>query len=692
MAREFEFLPPTGASADSSESYRQTFCEEAGGYQSASTGKRWMFSEMKLGMQIGLSFVTILSLLLFTSVSSYISLKSSVEGFNDYQGVVNDTNFVNQLQPTLLMTQVGVANYLTHPDTGNIESVQHSKRQLFDLIANAPHLLQKSDLVNQAEKIGSVAVEYDNSFQQLVTLGGKIDEVHSELLNPNAEGMEATLAEILELAFKQRNVEVLNYDARLAGALARGRLFMAKFLKSSSREEANKAMEEMGERFGRHAAYLESNISDPQQEQLFEKFQNHWRLYQGGIKEIRDLIEQRDRLTKNGLDRLAPDMMETAGKMRNVMLSHQDAIGDRVKKSNEGVALTELLWLSVSTMLLGVLLAVFLTRAIKRPLGGEPAEMERIAKRIADGDLTVELQPSNNTGVYAAMVVMVAGLKDVISEIIDSIQQLTAFSEELSLVARESSQGMQQQRYETDKVVTAMTEMAASALEVARNTGIAVLAAGQSDRAADEGRKVVSAVVESINALAAEVDKVSSVIQELKIESESIGKVLDVIGAIANQTNLLALNAAIEAARAGEAGRGFAVVADEVRTLAQRTQLSTKEIQYIIERIQGSANRAVQVMEGGNKRVEGSVQQAALAGNALEAIIRSVASIRDMNLQIASTAEEQTVVADEMNRNIISINTAAIQTVQGATQTEEASRRLNGLAVQLKSLVERFQV
>lgn len=652
-----------------------------------------MFSEMKLGAQIGLGFAAILSLLLFISVSAYVGLKNSVDGFNDYQELANATNFVNQLQPALLMAQIGAANYVAHREAAGIEEYHQREKRLLELLGEAPRLLRHEELVAQAEKIGVAVTEYGRSFQQIVTLIEKSEKVRTQLLEPNAEGMETSLAVILDAAFKQENVEVLNFGSRVGAALARGRLFMAKFLQTSSHDEASKAMEEMGERFGRHAALLESAIDDEQQEKLLEKFQDHWRGYQRGIKEIRDLIDQRDRLIKEGLQRLGPEMTAAAGTIRDAVQADQMSIGEQVKKANEGSVLHELLWMSGGTMLLGIMLSVFLTRAIKRPLGGEPAEMERIAKRIAAGDLTMDFHAGPApTGVYAAMAAMVGSLKDLISQVVASTHQLTAFAEELARVARDTSHGMQQQQQETDKVATAMNEMAATVHEVARSTGNAVNAASQSDQAACEGRHVVGGVVDSINGLAGEVGKAANVIQELTTESEAIGKVLEVIGSIADQTNLLALNAAIEAARAGEAGRGFAVVADEVRSLAQRTQTSTKEIQQIVERIQGSANRAVDVMAGGNTRVAGSVRQAALAGDALDAIVHSVASIRDMNLQIASTAEEQAAVAEDMNRNIIAIKDATTQTALGAAHTEAASQQLTDLATQLQGLVERFHV
>lgn len=285
-----------------------------------------------------------------------------------------------------------------------------------------------------------------------------------------------------------------------------------------------------------------------------------------------------------------------------------------------------------------------------------------------------------------------SNIQSFMQDVVNSASQLTAAAEQMAAVTEQTNQGVRQQQSETDQVATAINEMSATVQEVARNAAEAAKAAHDADGEAVKGKQVVSATITAIDALAREVEKAATAIHKVESDSENIGTVLDVIRGIAEQTNLLALNAAIEAARAGEQGRGFAVVADEVRTLAQRTQQSTQEIQGMIERLQSGASDAVSVMEQGRKQAESSVQQADQAGRALEAITQAVATINDMNAQIASAAEEQSAVAAEVDRNIINISSVADQTAQGAQQTAAASEQLARLATELQSRVAKFKV
>ncbi|WP_283184174.1 MULTISPECIES: methyl-accepting chemotaxis protein [unclassified Pseudomonas] len=404
---------------------------------------------------------------------------------------------------------------------------------------------------------------------------------------------------------------------------------------------------------------------------------------QNRLDEMRTLINTR---IKDGTDQMGEQLNKLVAFNNTYAKTASAEAGEHYSN-----AVTGIIAVAVIAALMTVLLAWLLTRSIVTPLN----RALQAAETIAGGNLTKTIdidgkdEPARLLG---ALSTMQTNLRKTIEQIAGSATQLGAAAEELSTVTQEASRGLQQQNNEIDQAATAVNEMTAAVEEVARNAVSTSEASNQSTQAAREGRDRVVETVGAIQTMTHDVQNTSVMIEGLAAQGRDIGKVLDVIRAIAEQTNLLALNAAIEAARAGEAGRGFAVVADEVRALAHRTAQSTQEIEKMVAGIQNGTGHAVASMQQSNQRTQSTLEMARAAGVALEQITQSIQLINERNLVIASASEEQAQVSREVDRNLVNIRDLATQSAAGANQTSAATHELSRLAVDLNAMVARFVI
>nr|WP_122394331.1 methyl-accepting chemotaxis protein [Pseudomonas amygdali] len=383
-------------------------------------------------------------------------------------------------------------------------------------------------------------------------------------------------------------------------------------------------------------------------------------------------------------------------KMTTLGVSMLDTSNDliiRQNKSRDADSAKSVTMIAAATALalvLSILAAWVITRQITTPL----QETLEVVERVASGDLSRNLKVDRKDELgklQATIQRMTVSLRELVGGIRDGVTQIASAAEELSAVTEQTSAGVNSQKVETDQVATAMHEMTATVQEVARNAEEASEAAVAADRQARDGERVVNEAIAQIERLASAVGNSSEAMGALKQESDKIGSVLDVIKSVAEQTNLLALNAAIEAARAGEAGRGFAVVADEVRSLAQRTQKSTEEIEALIAGLQSGTQQATTVMDSSRELSTSSVELTRRAGGSLESITKTVSAIQAMNQQIAA-AEEQSATAEEINRSIINVRDVSEQTSAASEETAASSVELARLGNHLQLLVSRFTV
>jgi methyl-accepting chemotaxis protein len=437
-----------------------------------------------------------------------------------------------------------------------------------------------------------------------------------------------------------------------------------------------------------------STVYIPEERKLFEQFDGVEKQYFELQRKALELLRQEE---LGAAQDLLEQMNPVADKMNDLLAQlgqiNQKAAADARSESISTYesAKWAVIVLIIVAIIIAVAIAVLISRSVNQPL----SQAVLSARFIADGDLTQPLEVSGKdelTELSTALKQMQQKLRDAISHIASSSNQLASAAEELNVVTDESAKALQLQNDEVQQAATAITEMSSAVDEVAGTALQTSEASAQSATLAKDGtQKVVQtrSVIEKMNA---DVRQSTAVINTLAEKVSSINQVLEVIRNVADQTNLLALNAAIEAARAGEAGRGFAVVADEVRSLAHRTQTSTGEIEQMIQQVQSSAKEAVNAMQLISSNADNAQNVVKLAADALELIAENIMAISDQNHVIAGAAEEQSKVAREIDRNIVTISDLAAQTAAGSNQTTASATELSRLAIELNELVGKFKI
>ncbi|MEG8233558.1 methyl-accepting chemotaxis protein [Pseudomonas orientalis] len=509
------------------------------------------------------------------------------------------------------------------------------------------------------------------------------------------------LAAALESTFSNNLVSVSNTAATLNGLVAHNR-GLYRLLDAGNgdvaQQDRDRVRQDIANEVKRSQAAYTTYRATPLEDDeraAGDTFDQIWPTYLSSSERILSLLDKgqieqaRTELntTNNELFRQARELIRVMVESNNRQIKEGAVAADALRDS----ALTWMISGIVLAFIIAIIVGVLITRLITRPI----AQAVASAQRIADGDLTqtISTERTDEAGqLLVALSDMQGGLKHTLLEIANASDQLASAAEELSAVTEESTRGLTRQNDEIQQAATAVNQMTAAVDEVAGNAVSTSQASSQATTEAEEGREQVAQAVSGMNSMVVEINDSTKSVEGLASQVREIGKVIDVIRGIADQTNLLALNAAIEAARAGEQGRGFAVVADEVRALAHRTQVSTVDIEKMIGEVQVGADGAVAAMNKSLSWANNTQVLAQNAGEALQRITASVAKINERNLVIASASEEQAQVAREVDRNLLNIQDLSTQTAAGAHQTNASSQDLSRLATSFSVLVGKFKL
>lgn len=651
-----------------------------------------MINKLKLNTQLQISFGLIISLLIITSVIAYTGLSKTYNGFVDYRGLARDTNLAGRVQANMLMMRLSVLSFLNTRSENAIEQFNERNSKMNAFLNEAEIEIQAPKRAELIRKVVSEVGDYESAFSSVVDLYKKRNDVVTAKLDPKGLAMRKATTDIIESAYKDGDPDAAFYASRVQEHLLLGRLFVTKYLVTNAVKDAERAIDELENKMLTALTRLDEQIQNPERRKLLAIVSESLREYLQGFKSVKSIIENRNDLINNTLNQVGPAVANHIEEVKLSVKHDQDQLGPEVQSGAESAN-----WLvgivSVIAVLIGLICAIAMGKIIRRPIGGEPARIAEIANELSKGDFSQNLPlQDKDSGIYRSVVEMSRELQTLIFSMLTTSNSLTESATDSSIIASKNAERVLEQKNMTDQVVVAVEEMSAGIQEIVNNASESAKKSELGLEEADKGRITVQETLESITSLASDLSDAMSVITELEKQSNEIGSVVEVIQGISEQTNLLALNAAIEAARAGEQGRGFAVVADEVRTLAQRTQQSTTEIQTIIQNLQLGTTKTVEVMERSTTQAKETVERSKTVDVALESIQSLINDIACMNSQVATAVDQQSKVTDEISTNVTSISDQLDETTEAVSDAQLASDKVKELSNELNTMASSFKV
>jgi len=606
---------------------------------------------MKVSNLLAIGFGLVLTIMVIISVISFNGLGTAVDGFTEYRGLARDTNLAGRVQANMLLVRLYAKDYILKHSDAAVDKFKARHKVLDGLVQDAEKEIQKPERAKLVAYVVGAIDQYDKAFDKVVVFMNKRNAVVKGQLDPNGLAMRKAITAIMESAYRDKDPDAAFYAGRVQESLLLARLFVAKYLTTNDQKDADRAHKELDEALTERAKVLDENIQNPIRRGLLADFYKAKEVYSTALDEINNIIVERNKVIKDELDTIGPQVAKATEDVKLSVKKDQDILGPQVQDHNEQSS-SMVVYSSIAGIIVAIILAWWIVVLIKRPLGEEPAVLQGIAQQIAAGKLNIHFDTKGKqpSGVFAEMIEMSQHLKEIVGNVISTANSMAQASGQVSESTQNLSSGASEQAASVEETSSSLEEMSANVNQNADNAKQTEKMAESAAKQAQQGGEAVKETVSAMKAIA-----------------EKIGIIED----IAYQTNLLALNAAIEAARAGEHGKGFAVVAAEVRKLAGRSEEAAGEISDL-------AKNSVSVSEK--------------AGSLLDEIVPSIQKTADLVQEITASSEEQASGINEINGAMTQLDSVTQNNAALSEELASTAEEMNSQAMALEEMMGYFDI
>lgn len=621
-------------------------------------------------------------------VSAHLSFSSVKQGINNYSGYAQDYAIASDLKTEILMMRLNMKDFLITNAPQDLQQYEAYRDNFYDVLKDARREITNPVRVEKIDRIEQLIATYTNTFDEVQALITTRNQAIDNGYGPTAKGIRENLSKIITSAYEDGDAEASYIADSVIQSLLLGRVYFTRYLRNHDVSDLARSQTEFKQNFEQGFKQLELVIQNPERIALLQEIEQDSAKLLSVVQRIATLIQQRDELVKGTLDEIGPQIVALAKEISGSVDKDRNTLGDELKAQiDDQVVLV--LGLSVLALGICVLATILTTRFVALPI----KNASKMANELAQGNLTITaaIRSNDETGQLVQSLNNTAQrLNEDMTRISGASKELNQNFSKLATLSAETERQMNQQSEISDSVATATEEMSTTIAEIAKSTVTATNAAEEASEKAQLGDKVMGENIAGIKALNHNISEASQKIKDLERDSQEIAGIVEVINGISDQTNLLALNAAIEAARAGEHGRGFAVVADEVRSLAAKTQGSTEEIYKIIEKLKQGTETAVKQITESCEKANTCVVQANEAKVSFDDILHSVEHLQDINTQVATATEQNAVVAQQVAQSIIEVKEGSEGTLGSVKNSNEVNRQIEKQAIVLDKLVSKF--